>query len=434
MVGLNTSKHAAPDAPPTRWSLGRLIPIILLLWAMADVGFRFLPEQWFRIQPIQVATRLPGRYSPFIPNLKLRVNNYVGEQALLANLPPTEKVPQLSFSTDRLGFRETPGLEDEKLPQVFVFKGDSFTFGGSLSDEDTFASVLEQRLGVRVYNAGKFFTDVDGLKELNWLMEEFKAKRPTVICVYLESHKRRFLASFDSDVKKTDKASGLMGRVGSKLLGTQRYAEYKDSALFGWRRYSAWWNISPLEIICIRGYKHLYNGRFFPNESAHKIEVRYLPNDEPILFDPDKVQNYATLPDEKITTKTAEYMEWMRNQLAAKDINFWVLLLPDKESVYGPQITNSPETGIDNNNIYLNRIESELARRGIKVVNALTVLRRTASEDWKTGNLSYFREDHHWNPRGVEQVATAVTAALLKDGWRATSDDGQPTSSAYASR
>jgi hypothetical protein len=79
-------------------------------------------------------------------------------------------------------------------------------------------------------------------------------------------------------------------------------------------------------------------------------------------------------------------------------------------------------------------MESELARRGIKVVNALTVLRRTASEDWKTGNLSFFREDHHWNPRGVEQVATAVSAALLKDGWRDTSDYGQPTSSAYASR
>ena len=415
--------------PPTRWSLGRLLPIVLLLWAITDIGLRFLPENWIRIEPIQVATRLPGRHSPFAPNLKLQVNTVVGEQALLANLPPTEDMPPLKFSTDQLGFRLTPGATDEEQPQVFVFKGDSFTFGGSLSDEDTFASALERQLGVRVYNAGKFFTDVDGLKELDWLMGQFKATHPTVICVYLESHKHRFLASYNSDLKAGAIPNGVLGHVGSRVLGAARYASYRDTALFSLRRYSAWWNISPLKILCVRGYKRLYNGDVLPNESRDKLTVRRLPNQEVLLLDPEKVQNFSTRTDEEITTRTADYMGWMRDQLAARGIDYWVVLLPDKESVYAAQIMNRPnaENGSESTYLnYLNQLEGELARRNVKTVNALTILRRTASEDWTTGNLSYFREDHHWNPRGVVRVAIAVTNALRADGWQARNYDAAP--------
>lgn len=420
-----------PSGPPTRWSLGRLFPIVLLLWAVTDIGLRFLPEDWIRIEPIQIATRLPGRHSPFAPNLKLRVNRVVGEQALLANLAPTEKMPPIKFSTDQMGFRLTPGMTQQEPPQVFVFKGDSFTFGGSLSDEDTFASTLESQLGVRVYNAGKFFTDVDGLKELNWLMGQLSAKHPTVVCVYLESHKRRFLASYNSDVKAGATPGGWMGRIGSRLLGVTRYTDYRDSTLYGLRRYRAWWNISPLKILCIRGYKRLYQGEFLPNEPRDKVAVRRLPNNEIILLDPDKVQNYNAVSEEEITTKTADYMAWMRDDLAARGIDFWAVLLPDKESVYAPQIMDVPSERIGNANShlnYLNQLEGELARRGVKSVNALRVLRRTASEDWATGNLSYFREDHHWNPRGVARVANALTMALRADGWRARSEDTQSPS------
>jgi hypothetical protein len=416
------------SGPPTRWSLGRLFPIVLLLWALTDIGLRFLPEDWIRIEPIQVATRLPGRHSPFAPNLNLRVNKVVGEQALLANLAPTEKMPALKFSTDQLGFRLTPGLTREQPPRVFVFKGDSFTFGGSLSDEDTFASALEGQLGVRVYNAGKFFTDVDGLKELNWLMGRLNAKHPTVICVYLESHKRRFLASYLSDVKAGATPSGWMGRIGSSLLGATRYTDYRDSALYGVRRYRAWWNISPVKILCIRAYKRLYNGEILPNEPRDRVTVRRLPNNEIVLLDPDKVQNYYTVPDEEIISRTGDYMEWMRDEFKAQGIDYWVVLLPDKESVYASQIMNLPSELTSNASShlnYLNQLEIELASRGVKSVNALTVLRRTASEDWATGNLSYFREDHHWNPRGVARVATALTTALRAEGWRAGADEAQ---------
>jgi hypothetical protein len=410
------NRRFTPDAAPARWGLGRLVPIVLLLWAIADLGFRFMPEPWFRIEPVQVATRLPGRYSPFVPNLKLRVDHSVGEQALLANLPPTETIPPLSFSTDELGFRVTPSETAGGSPQVIVFKGDSFTFGGSLSDEDTFASALTDQLGVGVYNGGKFFTDADGVKELDWLIHQLRPEHLTVVCVYLESHKRRFLSSFDTDLKKTSDRNGLFGRVGAKVLGA-RFVEYKDSILFRVRRYSAWWNISPLKIVCIRAHKTLYQGQLLPNESLHKIEVHRLPNNAPILLDPDKVRNLSAPEDEKLMKRTADYMAWMRDYFAARNVDFWVLLLPDKESVYSTQILNAPEPEAGKDNAYLDRLAGELARHHVRNVNALTVLQRTASEDWSTGNLSYYREDHHWNPRGVARVAGAMAEALRRDGW-----------------
>jgi hypothetical protein len=116
-------------------------------------------------------------------------------------------------------------------------------------------------------------------------------------------------------------------------------------------------------------------------------------------------------------------MAWMRDYFAARNVDFWVLLLPDKESVYATQIMNLKESGAGKDDAYLDRLAGELVSHRVKNINALTVLQRTASEDWSTGDLSYYREDHHWNPRGVARVAGAMADALRRDGWRPVAGD-----------
>jgi SGNH hydrolase-like domain, acetyltransferase AlgX len=400
----------AADSPPSRWSIGRLVPLALLLWCLFDLGLRFLPEDWLRIEPVQVATRLPERYSPFTANLRLRVLDGVGEQALMGNLAPTEVLPPMYFTTDANGFRATPQPNDG-APQVFVFKGDSFTFGGSLSDEDTFPAALARQLGVAVYNAGRFFTDDDGVKDLDHLIRRSGGERVTVVCIYLESHENRFLSSYASDAGKTALTGGLAGRAGTSLLGAEKYIAARQYLHYLERRYGAWWRISPLKIASIRAYKRFYDGRFLPNESRGRVEIRQLPNGQRILLNPEKVRSDESQLDPRLVRRTVEYFDWMNKFYQQRRVDFVALLLPDKETVYGPQLS-LPAAGSS----FLDSLEKELTSRNIRTLNALTVLRRTADEDWMTGKLSYYREDHHWNPRGVERVATALADTMRGSG------------------
>jgi hypothetical protein len=400
----------AADSPPSRWSIGRLVPLALFLWCLFDFGLRFLPETWLRIEPVQVATRLPERYSPFTPNLRMKLVGGVGEQAIMGNLAPTEVLPPISFTTDANGFRATPQPNDG-APQVYVFKGDSFTFGGSLSDEDTFPAALARQLGVPVYNAGRFFTDDDGVKDLDHLMRRSGGEPVTVVCLYLESHEHRFVSSYESDAGKTAMAGGLAGRVGTALFGTEEYVAARDYLQYVERRYGAWWAISPLKITSIRTYKRFYDGRFLPNELGGRVEIRHLPNGQRILLNPEKVRSDGSRPDPRFVRRTVEYFDWMNKFFRQRNVNFVALLVPDKETVYGPQLS-LPASG----STFLDSLEKELRGRNIHTLNALTVLRQTADEDWTTGKLSYYREDHHWNTRGVERVATALAGTIRASG------------------
>src|SRR5690606_35921777 len=96
-----------PHPPPSTWTLGRLIPMVLVIWICLDFFPRFLPLNWLDIYPFQLAARKPGRYAPFIPNLQIHARNYVGEMALMGNLPPTEVRDSVWFTTDENGFRKT---------------------------------------------------------------------------------------------------------------------------------------------------------------------------------------------------------------------------------------------------------------------------------------------------------------------------------------
>jgi hypothetical protein len=87
------------------------------------------------------------------------------------------------------------------------------------------------------------------------------------------------------------------------------------------------------------------------------------------------------------------------------------VLVPEKMSVYGPALgLQLPEDP------YLNRLERELQRRGLRVANMLPPLRADAPQDIASGKLSYFREDQHWNPQGVSRIAAKVAGAIRQAG------------------
>src|SRR5262245_58980320 len=100
----------ATDRPPHWWSIGRLAPLLIAAWVCVDAVPRFLPLDWLQLNPWQIAQRQPGPHSPFHPDLRSLTWKYVGGEAILGNLPPTETRSPVVFSTDHLGFRATPAI------------------------------------------------------------------------------------------------------------------------------------------------------------------------------------------------------------------------------------------------------------------------------------------------------------------------------------
>jgi hypothetical protein len=128
----SASGHPNTRAVRSANRLGRTIPGVLAVWFLIDMGSRFLPLTWLNLYPFQIASQLPGRYSPFTPNFGLLTRDYPGELALAGNLPRTERRSPLMFRTDALGFRVTPGADTAKPLSVLLMEGDSYTFGAAL--------------------------------------------------------------------------------------------------------------------------------------------------------------------------------------------------------------------------------------------------------------------------------------------------------------
>jgi len=160
-----------------------------------------------------------------------------------------------------------------------------------------------------------------------------------------------------------------------------------------------------------------------PNEYARGSRTLTLPDGRPMY-----IRRYELGPIERERSpadvpKVAAYLTWWRDSLAARGIATHVLLVPSRYTVYGPLLEREPErlAGIGRVAAYIDSLDAALRAQGIGTINAHTIFRKRAAEELRTGALSFYREDNHWNPGGVDLVARAVADSL------AACRDGGPT-------
>lgn len=387
--------------------LSRWLVTALAVWALLDVAGRLGPVGWLHVLPEHEATRRPGRYHPFIPGLSLSADPWVGETALTGNLAPTETRPAARFSTDGLGFRLTPGVRPGDDVRLILYGGSSFAYGGGLADGETFPAVLTRETGRRVYNGGHFWWDPLNLRSLDWLTDHLGGTRPGVVMLHWEDA--------DPDPRTLQPGSRRPDRVGRKLLGRDRYRDFRDFTDYARRYAGAVWGISPVEVLSIRLFKALSNDRVLPNRYKAAVRSRELPGGRRILFLEEEVVRVLRPPGDDVVRRHGEYYEAYARHLAARGAGLYVILLPNRYTLYGPLVDGASAAPADP---YLDRLERELERRGVAVMNGLPVLRPLAAGDVASGRLSFYREDHHWSPLGVERIARAFDRFLDRGGPR----------------
>jgi hypothetical protein len=110
----------------------------------------------------------------------------------------------------------------------------------------------------------------------------------------------------------------------------------------------------------------------------------------------------------------ADYYTWWRDTLARRGIESYVLLLPTRYTLYGPWVERDGERGAAlRAAAYLRALDDTLRARGIPTINGLDVLGPGMEQELRTGMLSFYREDNHWNARGVDRVAQAIAERVV---------------------
>jgi hypothetical protein len=363
--------------------VGWLIPRIVFLIAVLIVVSGFLPLRWFRFQDYEIARQVLQWDAPFMPNLRMRTAFFEGNEAFAGNLRPTERLGWRNFTTDNFGFRFTPPVRGSLAPELVVFRGFSFVFGLGFGDEETFPAVLSRQVGVNAYNAARFHDDPETPEDFDRLMAKVGARPKTVVYVHLEPNAFVLTPS----AKRLD--------PGRRLF---RFA--KEFPL-------TWVRTSPLILNAAVAKRAVENDLILNNRYRENVRSFALPSGSPMLVLKGDLERAQTSFDDSIVADRSAYIEWWNARMVERGARMIVLLVPDKLSVYGPSLGVSLPA-----DPYLDRMERDLASRGIRVVNGLPLLRATAAADLASGRLSYLREDQHWSAEGVKRLARATAQAI----------------------
>lgn len=392
-------------------TLGRLAAPVLAAWLALDVGLRFAPAHWFGANPFADAVRHPAPLGSFAPNFRAYTDDYIGDAVLEANRRPTERHPPLQVSFDELGFRRNPFLAPGAPPDVLVLGGASFGYGAGLSDDATFAAALDRAAGRRVYNGALFHEDELSVDQVDRLLGELPGRPRTALLVVLE-HETPAPARGVGRATRLARAHPRLAPAVWRLKAARREVEG------AWRRVERWWALSPLDVVATRLFRQMGNDRLFPNEHARTTRTLPLPDGRPMIFRGYELQPARAGRSAADAAAMAAGIARWKEQLAARGVETRVLLLPSRYSVYGPLLEQPPERVAPSRvAAYIDGVAAELRGRGIPTVNALALFREAAPAELRSGSLSFYREDNHWNPRGVERVARAVADSLA--AWEA---------------
>jgi hypothetical protein len=173
-----------------------------------------------------------------------------------------------------------------------------------------------------------------------------------------------------------------------------------------------WWyrnqaSQSRLKLITQRIYKSLCDDRVFPNTFKSAAVARELKDGRTMLFMPS---NERREPPRTLTPHVAAIGR-LRDALREDGHRFGIYLLPDKLAVYR-DLLKIPVPHGDEGAQLLTEFERELRGLGIAVLNLEPVLHRAAGEAFRSGELIYWTDDTHWNPRGIDVAARELGQAF----------------------
>jgi hypothetical protein len=233
------------------------------------------------------------------------------------------------------------------------------------------------------------------MPELDWLLQNLPGRPSTVVLTYLEH--RPLIAPAEEPGWE-----GAINRWNPRLDGDLRYVKLVNTFF---------WLLSPTHVMTTRFFNELARDQILPSAGAAEIRALPMPDGRKMLFQSGEFDLPTQDRGPGAVAQTLRGFVWLRSELARRQLRLIVLLLPSRYTVYAPVLTNTDGPWTH----YLDHLDEQLRARGINSVNGLEIYRSAARQEVQGGTLSFFLEDLHWNPKGVERAAGPLAKAIDED-------------------
>ena len=369
-------------------SLRFIIPGILLITGLANVGLRLLPPDRLALRSWEVVTLFVTETGPFAPGKHYVNGAATGDLGTLANLPQYRRPHGEVFTTGAHGYRGyEPGVD---APPAAILFGDSFGAGASVSDDESLCARLQSVFGGPVFFAGYYSPRVpEKLRDL-----------PRAPYVILQLSERYGLS--EAAPANAGSGAGLIKTLFGDNSPAYRTLRY-------WHGLAVY---SPLEIWAGRAYRYLQNDAVLPNVHTKNVEHYTLRNHDDMLFLRSEVTSYFNPRAQAVESLIAT-----ERTLRAEGYRVLVILVPNKFTVYYPLLQNAPPLSGEDR-LDVNVLERNLRAASIPVVNLTPALRRAAADALTKNELVYHPDDTHWNALGIIAASEEIRRALTSQGLR----------------
>lgn len=374
--------------PASIWSIGSLLPRLMLFFFLLDLVLRFAPLDPFTFRAWESMLRhYPNAVGPFIPNKHYHRDNSYGGVARIGNLPALRHYHSVDFTTDASGFHNPPALAQDNAIGIVV--GDSFAVGSELPEDESLSAQLTRRIGGYFYNAGS--PQPLHLRSLEAVARRIGLHHGLIICEFLESR-----ALQDPPSATPDGARGAVQALFFRTLG-QEWTDRLGTPLNELHS-------SPLQALSAKLEKKIQDDVLLPNSFAAFVIQEKLRNGEPIVFLPAEFKSPAD--PRKAADRWAAYFAWYSAQLRNDGLDLVVLLVPNRATVYAPLLAQPRD--ISASRATLEVLASALQNAGVRTVSLEPRYAHDAPILLDQKKYLYFLDDTHWNGNGTAIAADEI--------------------------
>jgi SGNH hydrolase-like domain, acetyltransferase AlgX len=372
--------------------IGRLIPWTIGLALALDAATRMIPIDMFSFRAWETLVVARGPTGPFEPDRVYANPLTYGDLARDERYAPLRQHRFEYFSTDHWGFRNTvPGSPDRPVRWLLV--GDSFGVSSGVGDGSSLASQIARESGDRVYNGSASLALF--LSDIRFTAERLGMTAGGVIYEFMERQEMpTFAPGAESARQFTDGPAPSRQGLGERFRKWRKDGKVdRLGILAGW----AWESLAA----------RIDSGAADSGLPADLRVARYeLANGQTMLFFGPDIER-ARDPDRRIST---DYLVWLKSELAKRNLDLVVLLVPTKYSVYGPLVKDP--SAVRPSGLPLARVAARLQAQGVFAVNVTDPLCMLAASGLPRNEYDYFLDDTHWNDRGIGAAAQALVQAL----------------------
>ncbi len=370
------------------WSIGRLLPRLMLLYFLLDLTLRFFSLDPLTFRAWEAMLRhYPNAVGPFVPNKHYRRDNSYGGVAGIGNLPALRHYHSVDFTTDIYGFHNPPALA--QVNPIGIVIGDSFAVGSELPEDQSLSAQLSQRFGGYFYNASG--PQPLHLRSLEAVATRIGLHHGLVLFEFLESR-----ALQDPPASTPDGGRGTAQAFLFRTLG-QDWMDRLGTPLNQLHS-------SPLQALSVKLEKKIQDDTFLPNSFASFVIQEKLRNGEPIVLLPAEFK-FPSDPRNS-AERWAVYLAWYAAELHKNGLELTVLLVPNRTTIYAPLLAQPRDVSAPR--ATLEAFSNVLQNGGVRTVPLERRYSQDAAALLGQKKYLYLLDDTHWNGAGTAIAAEEV--------------------------